>query len=279
MSLVASIAMVYLFVYAANVADASAAGKIVAAAGAFVIFMIGGSVVLLGTKTGAFPPLGNQVDAAFGGKNGVDSSAIGLVLGIVASLALVLGKFSIFNPTRGFSVFSSAVPYLDAFNSSFITTIAAPLAEEMIFLLVVPLAVLGFADALSKGLGVKFLANTNVKLVSAILVSSVAFLFFHVGLTENSSFVWALLIFRALLIAIIYGDLLFDWVPYVTLGVMAAVGFHIGNNVAATGGWLLWLQVMLTNGFGVAEVLLIASAFAIVLVRVLKHKSLNVGVG
>jgi len=232
-----------------------------AAAGIFIIF------VLMAIAAGLMS-LMSESRATYGGT--AFSMWIGMLLaamvGMMSGQRVVGSLFSAFTIDRA-EIFSTFEAQLPTFWRWYTTNIGAPYSEEALFLLFIPVMLLGILTYASRDIGV--LKSDLAKVAVMIMITAPLFAYFHVGNIGLVSFAIAAIIFRSLLIASVWGDRLGDWIPSFTATFFFAVGYHIMNNVISTGGIWYGITVLATHPFGVIVGmillfdLLVAVAYAI----------------
>lgn len=134
-----------------------------------------------------------------------------------------------------FATISSELPQF----VEFITNIfIVPIAEELFWMVGIPFALI----TIFRQLGKQYDIWNNVYLQMAIIifVGSTTFAFFHVG-KLFIGFIIASMIFRTIMIVLIYGEYNFDILKGVNLVAGFSVGAHIGNNLIDYGFSKAWI--------------------------------------
>jgi hypothetical protein len=88
--------------------------------------------------------------------------------------------------------------------------------------------------------------NDIVQIIIIIAVASSTFAIFHIGKTAFITFMISAIIFRTIMIIMVYGDYKFDILKGINLVAGFGVGSHIANNVLDTGFAQTWL-ILSTN--------------------------------
>jgi len=191
-----------------------------------------------------------------GGKSSIYEESRDFVLGF--GLFFLIGKlsnsFTFLNSVvidMGSSIFAQAGEILgtQTFKGMFMNTVGAPVSEEIVFFVLMPLIfiylMIDLADNYKK---LSFLRNKFVQLL--IYVPIVAYLFagFHIGQAGVTAFFISALIFRSILLVLGY-DSRSNIINGVFIGVLFAIGGHMANNIIQTGGLINWIQVMASPSF------------------------------
>lgn len=192
---------------------------------------------------------------------------------IVASILGFLSKsFSFLSilsfPTQ--SVLTTAAEGLSQFNQILAITVMSPLNETFVFI----------AFALFAWFIVKMLRNlskfseSTVKVLFFIIYlgfSTVFFFLFHVGLAGSFAFLISVFIYRLITGIFVFGDKLWNIIPYGVIVFSFEIGYHLANNISASVGWWEWFLLMTTHPIG----LLVLGYFGLLFVAEL----FNVGRG
>jgi len=203
------------------VVDNSVLGSIIA-----VTFMIMMLVSLIFT--------GKQI---MGEEKDLVTSTLGFFGGLV--LIFIIAWFSklmlLLNKQSLMSLISSQLTASEDFR---LNVISVPVAEELLWLITIPMFVVLLLNAASNWKKLGWMENKWVQLVVVILVSGSSFALFHVGQINGSlldkvtlTFLVSAFIFRAILLILVSepGEKAIKWLDVTT---MAAIGAHIGNNWA-----------------------------------------------
>jgi len=205
------------------------------------------------------------------GRSSFGGTALSYVIGLVVSS--FIGVMSVTRPTESvFSLFTVQKQYLlseisaqlPLFWSKFTDIWGASTGEELIFLITLPVILFGMLTFIANSSRLTFLKNAWVQIIIVMLIDAPLFYYFHVGNVGIITFMIAAIIFRCVILGIVWGDMKEDLVPYLLIGPAFAIGLHQGNNIMTTGGWSEFLSVMSTNPFGIVIVLflIINIAFA-----------------
>lgn len=181
------------------------------------------------------------------------------------SIGFIIAMFLNFN-TALKSVFSVPTSYLlssiegqlPLFWNFYANIIGAAIAEENLFLITLPLLTLGILSFAAKS--VKILGNEYLQLGIASSISAVLFAYFHIGNAAIMAFIISAIIFRTFLVWATHGDRMMNLIPFLTILLTFAYGFHIGNNMSVFGG-LTVFQTFITEPFGIAILLFLGSSF------------------
>lgn len=246
---------------AGRVAEATILGN---AATAIIFFIVAGTLIIFGVKIGAIQFIRlSEVDIF---RQNIGQSARDFILGVI--IFYLIGTYAPANSVFNFSAltavddpFSAAASLSDPYWSSFITTLATPVAEEFLFYIALPVILLMVIRMLAQQFDIKALQNLYVQYAIAGGADAFVFAAFHIGQGGLVAFFIAAMLFRFILV-MLKTDVSIDSVPGVVTGWAFAVGGHIANNIAATGGFVKWWLTLIAppNNFA-----LFSSVFAIVL--------------
>ena len=238
--------LAYLQVAATTLADGNPqlAGFLSAASGAFTLFTFAGLAVAIGAAaTGRGKLIG--IEQGAGATWHFAVGFIGAAAFYFATQALPQTQAVLSVPVAG--VFSSAAGGLPAFWGAFLVAVAAPIAEELFFSIAVPALLILALDALGSSVRMALLRNNYFKLAVVLVVTPLLFALFHLSQAGSNTFLLASIAFRSVIIAAVYLDAFANILPFATVGLGAAIGLHMSNNIAATGGLPKFLGVMLTG--------------------------------
>lgn len=119
-----------------------------------------------------------------------------------------------------------------------------PIAEELVWMVGLPFVLFTLMNQIGKKWSI-FKAGW-LQIAVVIIVGSVTFAIFHQG-KLLLAFIAASIIFRSVLIFLVYGDQKYDIIKGVNLVAAFAVGAHMANNLVFRGFEKVWL--ILTNNF------------------------------
>ena len=103
-----------------------------------------------------------------------------------------------------------------------------PIAEEIFWMIGIPFALITIMNQIGKKW--EFFSNQWLQMFIIIVVASSTFAAFHVG-KAFILFIIAAIIFRTIMIVMVYGDQNFDILKSINLVTGFAVGAHIANNM------------------------------------------------
>ena len=159
---------------------------------------------------------------------------------------------SIFSSQSTISSVSTVVPqnYLMATLSSklpifvelVLNNFIIPIAEEMFWMIGLPFALFSVMDNLGKWEKIEFFKNRVFQIIVVILVCSISFAYFHIG-KLLLGFIISSIIFRTILIGLVYGDMKFDIIKGVNLVAGFGVGSHMANNILDRGVANTWTVI------------------------------------
>lgn len=181
------------------------------------------------------------------------------------TIGFIIAMFLNFNTSLK-SVFSVPTSYLlssiegqlPLFWNFYANIFGAAVAEENLFLITLPLLTLGILSFAAKS--VKILGNEYLQLVIASSISAVLFAYFHIGNSVIMAFIISAIIFRTFLIWATHGDRMMNLIPFLTVLLTFAYGFHISNNLSFYGIFTVF-QTFLTEPFGIVILIFLISSF------------------
>lgn len=195
-----------------------------------------------------------------GNKTNFSHHLHGFVL-IGCGIAFFISIVNIFAP--GFSIIatpfqtgtllSTATENLATFDRHLANTVMAPLMETFVFVGHFLFAWI-LVTVLGKIVGMGNTMKNVMLIIFYIIFSSITFYYFHVGLVGVTSFLISVVIYRSLMGFLIFGDKLFNIVPFMTIAIAAEFGFHWVGNIQNTIGFIEWFRIMLTDTFGTIAV-------------------------
>lgn len=235
------------------------------------LFLTLGYLLVLGTNTGSVALIGLSCvfllmfvgasiaeagfDTGFYGKREFDLFPRQKTGNLLLSLSFLVG-FAIMLLFFGqglnvVSIYASATSGLDSFYSVFVTTVAAPVAEEFYFLaggfVVANALMLALAGSVP---GLAFLGNKQLRAVSISVLTALIFATYHTNNATLVGFFLAAVIFRAVLLLIATADAGWNVVPWLDATFLFTVGVHMANNINATLGFGAWVALMASNVVG-----------------------------
>lgn len=255
------ITLVFLFL-AAGQQPPETAIKYLVAAGTFLLMITGPFLYMFGGIMRRVEGVTKNILKFYISKNATELGAVGFFFGMVVWTITVssetLAKFVAYDP--GFSVFSDVAGIIEApFWSNYIITVAAPFAEEMFFVGIAFFAVT-FFNMVAKSTNLKFFGDKIVQFMIIIPTISWGFAFFHIGQQADPTFFTVSMVFRAILLFVVFFETGVSNIPYAPIGYNFLVGVHVANNIIATGGYEVFLNAMLSEPFG----LLFLGGFALI---------------
>lgn len=189
---------------------------------------------------------------------------LGTGLGWLTSINQSL--FGVFTVSQQY-LLSEVTAQLPLFWSTFANTIGAPVAEEMLFLITIP--VILFTVMHYAGTKIKLFKNPLLQVMVVAGVAGPLFAFFHVGNVALMGFIISAILFRVMAVVFVHGDVKSNILPVVTIIPSFGVGYHASNNIMASGGWEFFVNTMMLEVFGwlvliVFAVFFIAGTYAVV---------------
>lgn len=148
------------------------------------------------------------------------------------------------------SLFATISGELPIFWDKYVNNFTIPVAEELFWLIALPIGVVWILNSLAQVDKLSWLDNNIVQLIFIIIISSVSFAIFHVGSIQLMAFIISAIVFRSVLIMMVYVDMKYDIFPALALLFSFGLGAHQANNIM-TDGLMNFIVVMQSNWFGV----------------------------
>jgi hypothetical protein len=142
---------------------------------------------------------------------------------------------------------------LSVFEDMWITTQAIPPAEELFFLIVIPMTIMLGLDTLSRqSKSLSILGSPMVQILLAIPPTALMFAYIHVGMAASMAFFMSAVVFRSIAVLVVYGDLKMNLIPVAMIVPAFMVGLHRYWNInSVTNGNLSnYVSVMMSDPFG-----------------------------
>lgn len=135
-------------------------------------------------------------------------------------------------------LFATIASELPVFTEMIVNNFIVPIAEELFWMIGIPFAILSIMKAIGKKY--EFFNNDIFQMITIIIIASSTFAIFHIG-KSFTAFIISAIIFRTILIVMVYGDYKFNIIKGVNLVAGFSVGAHIANNILDTGFQKTWL--------------------------------------
>ncbi|NOR84693.1 hypothetical protein GQ473_01105 [archaeon] len=164
--------------------------------------------------------------------------------------------FNIFSfPTQSTlaTIQESIPPFWGMINTVFM----APTNEEIFWF---ALAILIFGVMNKIGKEIKIFKNLILQFIVVLVIGMVTFASFHTS-QESLMFYLSAMIFRGLMIVLLFGDKKYDLIPKFTMTLSGLIGAHMANNIVAY-GFMNTFNMLMTNMFGMILIVIFASIFA-----------------
>ena len=160
-------------------------------------------------------------------------NALSFTLGFFAWLGLgrLFGTQSILSVSEN-HLFAAIAADLPQLVEVILNVFIIPIAEEIFWMIGIPFALISVMNELGKKY--PLWKNLYLQMFVIIVVASVTFAIFHVG-KMFIGFMIAAIVFRTIMIVLIYGEHKFDIIKGINLVVGFAIGAHIANNMISTG--------------------------------------------
>ena len=159
--------------------------------------------------------------------------------GIFALTGTIFGNQSVISVPQNFlfSTLASELPQMIEFTMN---VFLIPIAEEMFWIVGLPFALFSVLRIFGKS--INFFNNKVFQIFVVSTISSLSFAFFHVG-KLFIAFIVSAIIFRTLMIVLVYAEHEFNILKGVNLVAGFAVGAHIANNMNSVGFTQSWLII------------------------------------
>ena len=152
--------------------------------------------------------------------------------GIWAIINGVFGTQSILSVSQN-HLFATIAGELPQFIDVLMNGIVVPIAEEFFWMFAIPYAVISILNILEKKYS--FFENDIVQILIVAIISSMSFALFHVGKTALTLFLISAIIFRTIMIVLVFGEKKLDYIKKFNLVASFSVGAHIANNLIQGG--------------------------------------------
>jgi len=154
-----------------------------------------------------------------------------LGFGLWTLLGKVFGSQSIISVSQNY-LFATIASELPQIIEVVVNNFIVPIAEELFWMIGIPFALISIMNQIGKSYSV--FENEWLQMGIVIVISSVTFAGFHIG-KAFTAFMIASMIFRTIMIVLVYGEHYFDLLKGFNLVVGFSVGAHIANNILDTG--------------------------------------------
>ena len=192
---------------------------------------------------------------------------LGIGLGTLLYFISSRSHFALFTIPKQ-QLLSQLSGQLPLFWDKYINTIGAAFTEEIMFLVSIPLVLFFILNWI--GEKIELFKNPIFQTILVAAIVSPLFAIFHVGEAGLMSFFISAILFRSFLIISVQGDRLFNLIPFITLTVSFAVGFHMMNNVMVSGGISEFIKIMSSNIWGVVVLIFLSLTFVSSLIYLMK---------
>lgn len=169
------------------------------------------------------------------------------------------------------SLFATISGELPLFWDKYVNNITIPIAEEMFWLIALPIATIWLMNSISKMSNkLQFFENNVFQLIAVIIISGGTFAIFHVGSVALMAFIISAMVFRTILLLFVQGDLKFGW--FSALGILPsfAVGSHMANNMMEE-GLMNFLIILKSEAFGIGLIILFIIIFILGILEILDN--------
>jgi len=153
-------------------------------------------------------------------------------------------------------LFATIASELPIFTEMIINNFIVPISEELFWMIGIPFALISIMNQIGKRY--EIFKNDFLQMGIIIVIAGSTFAAFHIG-KAFIAFIIAAIIFRTILIVMVYGDYKFNFLKGINIVVGFAVGAHIANNILDTGFKKTWL--VLTTNIPVTIIILVFFGF------------------
>lgn len=173
-------------------------------------------------------------DMASWGDNSL-SFTLGFFMWVV--LGKIFGQQSVLSVSKNY-LLSTIAAELPQFIEFIVDNFIVPISEELFWMVGIPFALITIMKQIGKRF--KLFDNVFFQTIIIILVCSTTFAIFHVG-KAHTAFMIGAIIFRTIMIVLIYGEYQFNLLKGVNLVAGFSIGAHIANNLLDTGFGKAWI--------------------------------------
>ena len=140
----------------------------------------------------------------------------------------LFGTQSILSVTKN-HLFATIAGELPQFIDVLMNGIVVPISEEIFWMFAIPYGVLSILNVLKKKYEV--FNNETLQIIIVAIISASTFAIFHVGKSALTMFLISAVLFRSIMIILVFGDRKLDLIKKFNLVASFSVGAHIANNL------------------------------------------------
>lgn len=144
-----------------------------------------------------------------------------------------------------------------------------PISEEIFWMVGIPFALIGIMNIVGKKYPVW--KNPFLQIGIVVAIGATTFAIFHIGNISFIAFIIAAMIFRTIMLVLVYGEYEWDILKGVNLVVGFSVGAHIANNLFDTGFSKTWLILSTSIPVLIIILTLFGFIFASALIRIFRY--------
>jgi len=137
--------------------------------------------------------------------------------------------------------------------------IIVPISEEFFWMFAIPYSVISVLNIIGKKY--EFFSRGYVQILITAIISSATFASFHVGKSALIYFLISAVIFRTLMIGLVFGEAKYDFIKKFSLVASFSVGAHIANNLIQGGFWNAMIILQQNTVIFIMLLLFFASVF------------------
>lgn len=206
--------------------------------GALMLLLMIGSVVLSGGKI-----LYAEKNILYSAQGWLAGLLLFLLVGSIGEASLISVTVSVLDSQLAAMGDQAAIN--SEFWSWYIPNIASPVVEEAFWAVGFPVGIVLVMQSIAKSgkhIQDPYLSpllsifdHVITQMIVLVVVLSTTFAYFHVDQQASAIFIFAALLFRAVLTVIWWGDMHYDLVPLLVIAPSFLVGAHMGNNISVEG--------------------------------------------
>ena len=137
------------------------------------------------------------------------------------------------------------------------TVFMAPTNEE-VYWFAIAIAIFGAMNMIGKE--IKIFKNQIFQFLMVLLIGMITFAAFHTSQGSLMFYISAM-VFRGLMIVLLFGDKKYDIIPKFRMTLAALIGAHMANNISAY-GLINTVNMLMSNVFGIIIIIIFAGIFA-----------------
>lgn len=251
------LALIYFSVQSAQLSQqglVQEAGFLNSASTAFGIAILFGGLIIIAQALGLL----RAVNILGTGQHTEIAAAVGAIIGLVAWGILTFSGQSILPfltlPPQ-FSPFAVATQPLNDWVKAFTVDMAAPIAEEFLFLIGLPTVIYSMLLVGSRVLKFGLFGHPIVLALITIAIDAPLFAYFHVANQGIFPLLLVSMAFRTVMLAVVFNRFT-HFIPLLDVVATFSIFAHIANNINSTGGITAFITTMLFKAPGIVELII-----------------------